>query len=147
MYLPCCPGPAGDPDPASVRHPFIVNSLSCFPLLLHAFSSVTVTPHLHSNYFFTLPLEMLFIFYSLFSHLLTSCRSPLQPSLLVPYLLCRNLPYGFIQELVRITHQEEEVFRQVRCTSFHFFLPFCIYGHQFLMLRPPGAKNSLNKFN
>lgn len=28
-------------------------------------------------------------------------------------MLCRNLPYGFIQELVRITHQEEEVFRQV----------------------------------
>ncbi|XP_053704272.1 ubiquitin conjugation factor E4 B isoform X2 [Synchiropus splendidus] len=44
---------------------------------------------------------------------LTQPRSPLQQSLLVPYMLCRNLPYGFIQELVRITHQEEEVFRQI----------------------------------
>ncbi|MEQ2175515.1 hypothetical protein GOODEAATRI_018666 [Goodea atripinnis] len=42
----------------------------------------------------------------------TNAWSPLQQSLLVPYMLCRNLPYGFIQELVRITHQEEEVFRQ-----------------------------------
>ena len=40
-------------------------------------------------------------------------RSLLQQSLLVPYMLCRNLPYGFIQELVRMTHQEEEVFKQV----------------------------------
>lgn len=40
-------------------------------------------------------------------------RAPLQPSLLVPYMLCRNLPYGFIQELVRMTHQEEEVYKQV----------------------------------
>ncbi|XP_067095979.1 ubiquitin conjugation factor E4 B isoform X2 [Osmerus mordax] len=44
---------------------------------------------------------------------LTQPRNPLQPSLLVPYLLCRNLPYGFIQELVRITHLEEDVFRQI----------------------------------
>uniref|UniRef100_A0A8C1Q8G3 Ubiquitin conjugation factor E4 B n=1 Tax=Cyprinus carpio TaxID=7962 RepID=A0A8C1Q8G3_CYPCA len=44
---------------------------------------------------------------------LTQARAPLQPSLLVPYMLCRNLPYGFIQELVRMTHQEEEVFKQV----------------------------------
>lgn len=44
---------------------------------------------------------------------LTQPRSPLQESLLVPYMLCRNLPYGFIQELVRITLQEEEVFRQI----------------------------------
>lgn len=42
-----------------------------------------------------------------------SIRAPLQPSLLVPYMLCRNLPYGFIQELVRMTHQEEDVFKQV----------------------------------
>jgi hypothetical protein len=28
-------------------------------------------------------------------------------------MLCRNLPYGFLQELVRMTHQEEGVFRQV----------------------------------
>uniref|UniRef100_A0A8C8C7X8 Ubiquitin conjugation factor E4 B n=1 Tax=Oncorhynchus tshawytscha TaxID=74940 RepID=A0A8C8C7X8_ONCTS len=42
---------------------------------------------------------------------LTQPRSPLQQSLLVPYMLCRNLPYGFIQELARMTHQEE-VFRQ-----------------------------------
>uniref|UniRef100_A0A8C2D0E9 Ubiquitin conjugation factor E4 B n=1 Tax=Cyprinus carpio TaxID=7962 RepID=A0A8C2D0E9_CYPCA len=44
---------------------------------------------------------------------LTQARAPLQPSLLVPYMLCRNLPYGFIQELVRMTHQEEEVFKQI----------------------------------
>ncbi|KAI9530903.1 Ubiquitin conjugation factor E4 B [Dissostichus eleginoides] len=44
---------------------------------------------------------------------LTQPRSPLHQSLLVPYLLCRNLPYGFIQELVRITQQEEEVFSQI----------------------------------
>lgn len=43
----------------------------------------------------------------------TQPRTALQPSLLVPYMLCRNLPYGFIQELVRISHQEEEVFRQI----------------------------------
>lgn len=50
---------------------------------------------------------------------LTQPRGPLQPSLLVPYLLCRNLPYGFIQELVRITHQEEEVFRQIFIPILH----------------------------
>ncbi|XP_058265494.1 ubiquitin conjugation factor E4 B isoform X2 [Hemibagrus wyckioides] len=44
---------------------------------------------------------------------LTLPRAPLQPSLLVPYMLCRNLPNGFIQELVRMTHQEEEVFKQI----------------------------------
>uniref|UniRef100_A0AAR2IV00 Ubiquitin conjugation factor E4 B n=1 Tax=Pygocentrus nattereri TaxID=42514 RepID=A0AAR2IV00_PYGNA len=44
---------------------------------------------------------------------LTQPRAPLQPSLLVPYMLCRNLPYGFIQELVRMTQQEEEVFKQI----------------------------------
>ncbi|KAG7477544.1 hypothetical protein MATL_G00070780 [Megalops atlanticus] len=44
---------------------------------------------------------------------LTQPRSLLQQSLLVPYMLCRNLPYGFIQELVRMTHQEEEVFKQI----------------------------------
>lgn len=41
-----------------------------------------------------------------------------QPSFLVPYMLCRNLPYGFIQELVRTTHQDEEVFKQVRFCEF-----------------------------
>uniref|UniRef100_A0A1A7YJG2 Ubiquitin conjugation factor E4 B n=1 Tax=Iconisemion striatum TaxID=60296 RepID=A0A1A7YJG2_9TELE len=50
---------------------------------------------------------------------LTQPRSSLQPSLLVPYMLCRNLPYGFIQELVRITHQEEEVFRQIFIPILH----------------------------
>lgn len=40
-------------------------------------------------------------------------RSLLQQSLLVPYMLCRNLPYGFIQELIRMTHQDQEVFKQV----------------------------------
>ncbi|XP_051518119.1 ubiquitin conjugation factor E4 B-like isoform X1 [Myxocyprinus asiaticus] len=44
---------------------------------------------------------------------LTQPRAPLQSSLLVPYMLCRNLPCGFIQELVRMTHQEEEVFKQI----------------------------------
>ncbi|KAM4704451.1 ubiquitin conjugation factor E4 B [Rhinophrynus dorsalis] len=36
-----------------------------------------------------------------------------QQSLLVPYMLCRNLPFGFIQELVRATYQDEEVFKQI----------------------------------
>ncbi|XP_033898584.2 ubiquitin conjugation factor E4 B-like isoform X3 [Acipenser ruthenus] len=44
---------------------------------------------------------------------LTQPRSLLQQSLLVPYMLCRNLPYGFIQELIRMTHQDEEVFKQI----------------------------------
>uniref|UniRef100_A0A8C4NZ04 Ubiquitin conjugation factor E4 B n=1 Tax=Dicentrarchus labrax TaxID=13489 RepID=A0A8C4NZ04_DICLA len=59
---------------------------------------------------------------------LTQPRSPLQQSLLVPYMLCRNLPYGFIQELVRITHQEEEVFRQVgaRRSIYDCFFFFCL---------------------
>ncbi|XP_051906713.1 ubiquitin conjugation factor E4 B isoform X3 [Hippocampus zosterae] len=50
---------------------------------------------------------------------LTQPRSPLQHSLLVPYMLCRNLPFGFIQELVRITHQEEEVFKQIFIPILH----------------------------
>ncbi|XP_049609960.1 ubiquitin conjugation factor E4 B isoform X1 [Syngnathus scovelli] len=50
---------------------------------------------------------------------LTQPRSSLQHSLLVPYMLCRNLPYGFIQELVRITHQEEDVFRQIFIPILH----------------------------
>ncbi|XP_062282906.1 ubiquitin conjugation factor E4 B isoform X1 [Scomber scombrus] len=50
---------------------------------------------------------------------LTQPRSPLHQSLLVPYMLCRNLPYGFIQELVRITHQEEEAFRQIFIPILH----------------------------
>lgn len=44
---------------------------------------------------------------------LTQPRSVQQPSLLVPYMLCRNLPFGFIQELVRTTYQDDEVFRQI----------------------------------
>ncbi|KAL6081988.1 hypothetical protein STEG23_002242, partial [Scotinomys teguina] len=44
---------------------------------------------------------------------LTQPRSLQQPSFLVPYMLCRNLPYGFIQELVRTTHQDEEGFKQI----------------------------------
>ncbi|XP_032903995.1 ubiquitin conjugation factor E4 B isoform X2 [Amblyraja radiata] len=44
---------------------------------------------------------------------LTQPRSLLQQSLLVPYMLCRNLPYGFIQELIRMTHQDQEVFKQI----------------------------------
>ncbi|KAJ1145164.1 hypothetical protein NDU88_011455 [Pleurodeles waltl] len=44
---------------------------------------------------------------------LTQPRSVRQQSLLVPYMLCRNLPSGFIQELMRATHQDEEVFRQI----------------------------------
>ncbi|KAM4610371.1 ubiquitin conjugation factor E4 B isoform 2-T2 [Polymixia lowei] len=50
---------------------------------------------------------------------LTQPRSPLQQSLLVPYMLCRNLPYGFMQELVRITHLEDEVFRQIFIPILH----------------------------
>ncbi|XP_058498859.1 ubiquitin conjugation factor E4 B isoform X3 [Solea solea] len=50
---------------------------------------------------------------------LTQPRGPHQPSLLVPYMLCRNLPYGFIQELARITHQEDEVFRQIFVPILH----------------------------
>lgn len=50
--------------------------------------------------------------------LLWVCRSMQQPSFLVPYMLCRNLPYGFMQELVRTTHQDEEVFKQVRFCEF-----------------------------
>ncbi|XP_019944791.1 ubiquitin conjugation factor E4 B isoform X3 [Paralichthys olivaceus] len=50
---------------------------------------------------------------------LTQPRSPLQQSLLVPYMLCRNLPYGFIQELARITHPEEGVFRQIFIPILH----------------------------
>lgn len=70
---------------------------------------------LHSNYSFTFLWDtwFLYLFSGQFFSLFTTCRSPLHQSLLVPYMLCRNLPYGFIQELVRITHQEEEVFRQV----------------------------------
>ncbi|XP_069804389.1 ubiquitin conjugation factor E4 B isoform X1 [Dendropsophus ebraccatus] len=44
---------------------------------------------------------------------LTQPRSVQQQSLLVPYMLCRNLPFGFIQELVRTTYQDEEVFKQI----------------------------------
>ncbi|XP_044137981.1 ubiquitin conjugation factor E4 B isoform X1 [Bufo gargarizans] len=44
---------------------------------------------------------------------LTQPRFVQQQSLLVPYMLCRNLPYGFIQELVRTTYQDEEVFKQI----------------------------------
>ncbi|XP_066493605.1 ubiquitin conjugation factor E4 B [Tiliqua scincoides] len=44
---------------------------------------------------------------------LTQPRSLQQQSLLVPYMLCRNLPFGFIQELVRTTHQDEDVFKQI----------------------------------
>uniref|UniRef100_A0AAQ4PRU4 Ubiquitin conjugation factor E4 B n=1 Tax=Gasterosteus aculeatus aculeatus TaxID=481459 RepID=A0AAQ4PRU4_GASAC len=50
---------------------------------------------------------------------LTQPRSPLHQSLLVPYLLCRNLPYGFIQELVRVTHQEEGVFSLIFTPILH----------------------------
>ncbi|XP_050765299.1 ubiquitin conjugation factor E4 B isoform X4 [Gymnogyps californianus] len=46
---------------------------------------------------------------------LTQPRSLQQQSLLVPYMLCRNLPFGFIQELVRTTYQDEEVFKQALC--------------------------------
>ncbi|XP_042334211.1 ubiquitin conjugation factor E4 B isoform X1 [Sceloporus undulatus] len=44
---------------------------------------------------------------------LTQPRSLQQQSLLVPYMLCRNLPFGFIQELMRTTHQDEDVFKQI----------------------------------
>ncbi|XP_073441116.1 ubiquitin conjugation factor E4 B isoform X2 [Dendrobates tinctorius] len=44
---------------------------------------------------------------------LTQPRSVQQQSLLVPYMLCRNLPFGFIQELVRTTYQDEDMFKQI----------------------------------
>ncbi|XP_078464095.1 ubiquitin conjugation factor E4 B isoform X2 [Lampetra planeri] len=44
---------------------------------------------------------------------LTQPRSALQPSLLVPYLLCRNLPVGFIQEMVRASCLDQDAFSQV----------------------------------
>ncbi|XP_069597590.1 ubiquitin conjugation factor E4 B isoform X1 [Ranitomeya imitator] len=44
---------------------------------------------------------------------LTQPRSVQQQSLLVPYMLCRNLPFGFVQELVRTTYQDEDVFKQI----------------------------------
>ncbi|XP_075459667.1 ubiquitin conjugation factor E4 B isoform X2 [Ascaphus truei] len=44
---------------------------------------------------------------------LTQPRLVQQQSLLVPYMLCRNLPFGFIQELVRTTYLDEEVFKQI----------------------------------
>ncbi|XP_018408124.1 PREDICTED: ubiquitin conjugation factor E4 B isoform X2 [Nanorana parkeri] len=50
---------------------------------------------------------------------LTQPRSVQQPSLLVPYMLCRNLPFGFIQELVRTTYQDDEVFRQIFVPILH----------------------------
>lgn len=68
----------------------------------------------HSNYSFISNEKMLLIYLiPTQCCLFPTCRSLLQQSLLVPYMLCRNLPYGFIQELVRITHQDDEVFRQV----------------------------------
>lgn len=76
-------------------------------------------------------------------------RAPLQPSLLVPYMLCRNLPYGFIQELVRMTHQEEEVFKQVgfaadygdrlHAASYYFWSSRCLY---YWCQTPSGIKHS-----
>ncbi|XP_072283184.1 ubiquitin conjugation factor E4 B isoform X3 [Pyxicephalus adspersus] len=50
---------------------------------------------------------------------LTQPRSVQQPSLLVPYMLCRNLPFGFMQELVRTTYQDDEVFRQIFVPVLH----------------------------
>ncbi|XP_063292679.1 ubiquitin conjugation factor E4 B isoform X2 [Pelobates fuscus] len=44
---------------------------------------------------------------------LTQPRPAQQPSLLLPYMLCRNLPFAFIQELVRATYQDEDVFKQI----------------------------------
>ena len=82
------------------------------------------SPSLHGNYFITLAPESIFIYFPLNTSLFSSCRSPLHQSLLVPYLLCRNLPYGFIQELVRITQQEEELFSQVGSMAIHF----CIHA-------------------
>lgn len=103
VYLQCCPGPARHPDPTSVSEPdhlwviFLPNNR----LVFSSFYS-----SLYGNCSFCSTPDRLLVY-------LISCRSPLQQSLLVPYMLCRNLPYGFIQELVRITHQEEDVFRQV----------------------------------
>ncbi|KAL0603467.1 Ubiquitin conjugation factor E4 B [Plecturocebus cupreus] len=56
-----------------------------------------------------------------------------QPSFLVPYMLCRNLPYGFIQELVRTTHQDEEVFKQ----SFILVIQAVVQWRDLGLLQPP----------
>ncbi|MBN3326197.1 UBE4B factor, partial [Atractosteus spatula] len=74
---------------------------------------------------------------------LTQPRSLLQQSLLVPYMLCRNLPYGFIQELVRMTHQEDDVFRQVRMDE---MITECKYLQNTLvscLTRPPLGHSAL----
>ena len=82
--------------------------------------SVAFPLSFHSNYSFTCLQKYDFSLQRFC--LLSTCRGPLQQSLLVPYMLCRNLPYGFIQELARITHQEDEVFRQVSSISIHFMI-------------------------
>uniref|UniRef100_A0A7N4PNT4 Ubiquitin conjugation factor E4 n=1 Tax=Sarcophilus harrisii TaxID=9305 RepID=A0A7N4PNT4_SARHA len=78
---------------------------------------------------------------------LTQPRSMQQQSLLVPYMLCRNLPFGFIQELVRTTHQDEEVFKQV--ASLPLWLPKSLSpgsGRELQRLSYLGAFFSLSVF-
>uniref|UniRef100_A0A8C4QCV9 Ubiquitin conjugation factor E4 B n=1 Tax=Eptatretus burgeri TaxID=7764 RepID=A0A8C4QCV9_EPTBU len=45
--------------------------------------------------------------------LFTHPRSAQQPSLLVPYLLCRNLPQAFVSELVHTASQDQDTFTKV----------------------------------
>uniref|UniRef100_UPI00358F3E4E ubiquitin conjugation factor E4 B isoform X3 n=1 Tax=Myxine glutinosa TaxID=7769 RepID=UPI00358F3E4E len=45
--------------------------------------------------------------------LFTHPRSAQQPSLLVPYLLCRNLPQAFASELVHTASQDQDTFTKV----------------------------------
>lgn len=113
MYFSRCSHPARHPDPSSVRVPSVTISLITEDGTFCSFSmSVTIATtwlqlfHLNQRH-------VTYSFNPTQCCLFSTCRSPLQQSLLVPYMLCRNLPYGFIQELVRITHQDDEVFRQV----------------------------------
>ncbi|XP_077997981.1 ubiquitin conjugation factor E4 B-like [Glandiceps talaboti] len=43
----------------------------------------------------------------------TQPRLSTKPSLIVPYLLCRNLPRGFLYELVHVTSQDDQTFTTV----------------------------------
>lgn len=104
--------------------------------ILFLFMSVTIATPLS----FQPKSHHLFIKFQHACCLFSTCRSPLQQSFLVPYMLCRNLPYGFIQELVRITHQDDEVFRQVASKYFKLL----IHSLTFTLLPGYDCPHSLN---
>lgn len=115
MYFSRCSHPARHPDPSSVRVPSVTilviaedGTFCSFSISMSVTIATTWLQLFHLN-----QIQVAYLFTPTRSCLFSTCRSPLQQSLLVPYMLCRNLPYGFIQELVRITHQDDEVFRQV----------------------------------